>query len=108
MDMEARMLAREAGYVEALRGRVVDLNAAALEAMQLMYRTGWRDAVREVTRRDGWHVVLDTMRGAGWAVVVSSPEELVGIDERRFAERLDDLGEDLRQEMQPEQDWIEP
>lgn len=50
---------------------------------------------------------IEALRRKGWAVVVFSPAELVGIDERRFEERLDDLGEDLRTQMEPEQDWVD-
>jgi hypothetical protein len=58
--------------------------------------------VREVVKREGWRVVLDTMRWAGWAVVLFSPKDLEGADRQRFEERLDDYGLDLVAMMAPE------
>lgn len=107
-DSEKALFEREAEYIADLRQIVPDLDDRIIEALNDLYRSGWRDSYHAIKAdpQTRWGAI-DAIRRDGYAVVLFSPEELKGADRQRFEERLDDLGTELADEMQPETDWID-
>lgn len=107
-DSEKALFEREAEYIADLRQSLPELDEQVLNIMAGLYRAGWRDSYHAIAAdpRTRWGAI-NAMRRDGYAVVLFSPEELQGADRQRFEERLDDLGTELADEMQPETDWID-
>lgn len=55
---------------------------------------------------DAFYAAAATLRRKGWAILVYTPADLGDADRQRFEERLDDMGSDLLEQMQPEQEWL--